>query len=119
MSSEKINFKEMGKYLNKLFWDQEDLEHAKKFINQISYLSDEKFMKKDFEGLEEFEYFIANNNKVLIPTLGQYSTGKSSVLNILIGEKYLPSSEGVCTNVGVIIEYTSNKNIAELYEIKF
>ena len=119
MSSEKINFKEMGKYLNKLFWDKEDLEHAKKFINQISYLSDEKFMKKDFEGLEEFEYFIANNNKVLIPTLGQYSTGKSSVLNILIGEKYLPSSEGVCTNVGVIIEYTSNKNIAELYEIKF
>ena len=119
MSTDKINFKEMGKYLNKLVWDKEDLEHAKKFINQISYLSEEKFMEKEFKGLEEFEYFIANDNKILIPTIGQYSTGKSSLLNILIGEEYLPSSPRVCTNVGVIIEYTSNKNIAELYEIKF
>lgn len=118
MSSEQINLEEMGKYLKKLVWDKEDLEHAKQFINQISYLSDEKFMNKDFEGLEEFEYFIANNNKILIPTIGQYSSGKSSLLNILIGEKYLPTSEGICTNVGVIIEYTSNKNISELYEIK-
>ena len=118
MSSEQINLEEMGKYLKKLIWDKEDLEHAKQFINQISYLSEEKFMNKDFEGLEEFEYFIANNNKILIPTIGQYSSGKSSLLNILIGEKYLPTSQGVCTNVGVIIEYTSNKNISELYEIK-
>ena len=118
MSSEQINLEEMGKYLKKLIWDKEDLEHAKQFIKQISYLSEEKFMNKDFEGLEEFEYFIANNNKILIPTIGQYSSGKSSLLNILIGEKYLPTSQGVCTNVGVIIEYTSNKNISELYEIK-
>ena len=75
-------------------------------------------MKKDFEGLEELQYFIANNNKILIPTIGQYSSGKSSQLNILIGEEYLPTYLGVCTNVGVIIEYTSNKNISELYEIK-
>ena len=117
MSSEQINLEEMGKNLKKLVWDEEDLEHAKQFIKQISYLSDEKFMQKDFEGLEEFEYFIANNNKILIPTIGQYSSGKSSLLNILIGEEYLPTSEGVCTNVGIIIEYTSNKNISELYEI--
>jgi len=117
MSSEQIDLEEMGKNLKQLVWDEEDLEHAKQFIKQISYLSDEKFMQKDFEGLEEFEYFIANNNKILIPTIGQYSSGKSSLLNILIGEEYLPTSEGVCTNVGIIIEYTSNKNISELYEI--
>ncbi len=91
----------------------------KNLLIKFHILSDEKFMKKDFEVLEQFEYFIANDNKLLIPTIGQYSIGKSSILNILIGEKYLPSSEGICTNVGVIIEYTSNKNIAELYEIKF
>ena len=118
MATELINLEEMGKYLKKLEWDKEDLEHAKQFINQISNLSEEKFMKKDFEGLEEFQYFIANNNKILIPTIGQYSSGKSSLLNILIGEEYLPTSPGVCTNVGVIIEHTSNKNISELYEIK-
>ena len=103
MSTDKINFKEMGKYLNKLVLDKEDLEHAKKFINQISYLSEEKFMEKELKELEEFEYFIANDNKILIPTIGQYSTGKSSLLNILIGEKYLPSSPKVFTKVGVII----------------
>ena len=118
MSTELINFKEMGKYLEKLQWDKEDLEHIQQFINQISDLSEEKFMEKDFEGLEELRYFIANNNKILIPTIGQYSSGKSSLLNIIIGEEYLPTSPGICTNVAILIEYTSKKNIAELYKIK-
>ena len=118
MPTKLINFEEMGNYLQKLEWDKEDLDHAKQFINQIDYLSEEKLMKKDFEGLEEFEYFIANDNKILVPTIGQYSSGKSSLLNILIGEEYLPTSPGVCTNIGVIIEYTSNKNISELYKIE-
>ena len=115
---ENIDLIEMGKYLKKLKWDKEDLEHAKKYIEQIAFLSEEKFMSQDFKGLDEFEYFIANNNKILIPTIGQYSSGKSSLLNILIGNHYLPTSDGVCTNKGVIIEYTPDKNIAELYEIK-
>ena len=115
---ENIDLIEMGKYLKKLKWDKEDLEHAKKYIEQIAFLSEEKFMSQDFKGLDEFEYFIANNNKILIPTIGQYSSGKSSLLNILIGNYYLPTSDGVCTNKGVIIEYTPDKNIAELYEIK-
>jgi len=115
---ENIDLIEMGKYLKKLKWDKEDLDHAKKYIEQISFLSEEKFMSQDFKGLDEFEYFIANNNKILIPTIGQYSSGKSSLLNILIGNHYLPTSDGVCTNKGVIIEYTPDKNIAELYEIK-
>ena len=115
---ENIDLIEMGKYLKKLKWDKEDLEHAKKYIEQIAFLSEEKFMSQDFKGLDEFEYFIANNNKILIPTIGQYSSGKSSLLNILIGNHYLPTSDGVCTNKGVIIEYTPDINIAELYEIK-
>lgn len=108
----------MGKYLKKVTWDKEDLEHAKKFIEKISFLSEEKFMTQDFKGLDEFEYFMANNNKILIPTIGQYSSGKSTLLNLLIGEEYLPTSDGVCTNKGVIIEYISDKNKAELYELK-
>ena len=118
MSTRLINLEEMGKYLKSLEWDKEDIKHAKQFISRISYLSEENFMKKDFEGLEEFEYFIANNNKILIPTIGQYSSGKSSLLNIIIGEDYLPTSPGICTNIGVIIEYTPNKNISELYKIE-
>ena len=118
MAKKLIDLEKMGKYLQKLEWDKEDIEHAKQFINRIGYLSEEKYMEKDFEGLEEFEYFIANNNKILVPTIGQYSSGKSSLLNILIGEDYLPTSPGVCTNIGVIIEYSPNKNISELYKIE-
>ena len=117
-SKESLNLFEMGKYLKKVTWDKEDLEHAKKFIEKISFLSEEKFMTQDFKGLDEFEYFMANNNKILIPTIGQYSSGKSTLLNLLIGEEYLPTSDGVCTNKGVIIEYISDKNKAELYELK-
>lgn len=118
MTTKLINLEEMGKYLKGFKWDEEDIKHAKQFINKISYLSEEKFMKKDFEGLEEFEYYIANNKKILVPTIGQYSSGKSSLLNILIGEDYLPTSPGICTNIGVIIEYTPNKNISELYRVE-
>ena len=55
---ENIDLIEMGKYLKKLKWDKEDLEHAKKYIEQIAFLSEEKFMSQDFKGLDEFEYFI-------------------------------------------------------------
>ena len=116
MSSE--NEKEIEEYFQKIEWDKEDLEHAKILIEKINYLSKNEFTSKDFYGLEEFEYFLANNNKILIPTFGVYSSGKSSLLNLLIGEDYLPTANGVCTNKGVIIQYTSRKDIAELYEIK-
>jgi len=116
--SEALNLIEMGKYLRRVKWDKEDLEHAKKFIEQISFLSEEKFMAQDFKGLDEFEYFISNNSKILVPTIGQYSSGKSTLLNVLIGKDLLPTSDGVCTNRGVIIEYISKKDIAELYEMK-
>jgi GTPase SAR1 family protein len=108
----------MGKYLKKVKWDKEDFEHARKFINQISILSKENFLGYDTKGFKELEYIMSNNEKILVPAFGQYSSGKSTLLNVLIGEDYLPTSEGVCTNKGVIIEYTSNVDISELYEAK-
>ena len=113
-----VNLLEMGQYLRKVKWDKEDLEHAKKFINQISFLSEENFMGHDSKGFEELEYIMSNNEKIFVPAFGQYSSGKSTLLNILIGKDYLPTSDGVCTNKGVFIEYSSNVDIAELYEVK-
>ena len=113
-----LNLLEMGKYLRKVKWDKEDLEHAKKFINQISFLSEEKFMGHDSKGFEELEYIMSNNEKILVPSFGQYSSGKSTLLNILIGQDYLPASDGICTNKGVIIEYSSDVETAELHEAK-
>ena len=113
-----FNLFEMGKYLRKVKWDKEDLEHAKKFINQISFLSEENFMGHDSKGFEELEYFMSNNEKILVPAFGQYSSGKSTLLNILIGNDYLPTMDGICTNKGVIIEYSSDVETAELHEAK-
>lgn len=80
--------KELENYFEKIEWDKEDLEHAKIFIEKIKCLTEEEFISKDLYGLEEFEYYLANNDKILIPTIGAYSSGKSSLLNLLIGEKY-------------------------------
>ena len=83
-----FNLSKFGQYFNKVKWDKEDLEHAKNFINQLSFLSE--LIKHDSKGFEELEYILSNNEKVLVPTLGQYSSGKSSLLNVLIGKEYLP-----------------------------
>ena len=115
-SYQSLDPSETWQYFNKVKWDKEDLEHAKKYINKLSFLSD--LLKYDIKGFDELGYILSNNEKILVPTFGQYSSGKSSLLNVLIGKEYLPSSEGICTNRGAIIEYSPNDDFSELWEIK-
>ena len=115
-SYQNLNLSESWQYFNEIKWDKEDLEHARKYIKQLSFLSE--LIKHDSKGFDELEYILSNKDKILVPTFGQYSSGKSSLLNVLIGKEYLPTSEGVCTNKGVIIEYSPNVNISELWEIE-
>jgi len=49
--------------------------------------------------------------KLRIPFFGEYSSGKSSLLNTLIGYDYnvIPIDTKVCTNIALVIKYTKDK----------
>ena len=55
--------------------------------------------------------------KIRIPLLGEYSSGKSSLLNTLIGYNYniIPVDTKVCTNIALVIRYTKNISDIALY----
>ena len=57
-------------------------------------------LKKEFELLE---FFIKKDKKLRIPLFGGYSTGKSSLLNCIIGKKILPEGNQVTTRKIIVI----------------
>ena len=48
-------------------------------------------------------------NVIFIPFLGEINSGKSTILNGIIGENILPTGLKECTKRGIIIRYTNNK----------
>ena len=57
-------------------------------------------LKKEFERLG---FFIKKDKKLRIPLFGGYSTGKSSLLNCIIGKKILPEGNQVTTRKIIVI----------------
>ena len=49
-----------------------------------------------------------NQNIIYIPFLGQSNSGKSTILNAIIGKEILPISLGECTKKGIIISYSGD-----------
>ena len=48
-------------------------------------------------------------NVIFIPFLGEINSGKSTIINGIIGENILPTGLKECTKRGIIIRYTSNQ----------
>jgi N-terminal acetyltransferase B complex non-catalytic subunit len=98
-------FDKLGEICKKLY----DIEPNHEYINKIysNYLSVKNYIQKDY--------------KYRISLLGGISTGKSSIINSLIGYDLdlIPKSSGDCTNIALIIHYTENKDNISLYETKF
>ena len=65
-----------------------------------------------------FEKFFRKEVKIRIPTIGCYSSGKSSLINSIIGINLLPVSKEISTNVGIIIKYTKSLNDIRLEQVK-
>ena len=61
--------------------------------------------------------YMDKEKKIRIPLLGEYSSGKSSLLNTLIGYNYniIPVDTKVCTNIALVIRYTKNTDDIALY----
>ena len=61
--------------------------------------------------------YMDKEKKIRIPLLGEYSSGKSSLINSLIGNdlNIVPVDTKVCTNIALVIRYTKNISDIALY----
>ena len=91
-------FEELKKYMDK---------NENKEKNIIDTLS------KD---LEELKIMVLNQRKIFIPLIGVSSSGKSTILNGIVGYKIFPESKEECTKKGIIIQHSFD-GTSKLYEI--
>ena len=96
---ELIQFKENSHILNDL----------QKYIDNISKEAPEELKKEieDKKALEEFE--IAKNSEAEVSIIATMSSGKSTLLNAILGKEILPSKNEACT--ATICRIKDNKNI--------
>ena len=90
------------KSLEKIIIPLNRIEPDEQYIKDMS--------KKYKEILSDIE-----QKKIRIPLLGEYSSGKSSLLNSLIGHDFniLPVDKKVCTNIALVVKYVKDiKNIS-------
>ncbi len=93
-------------------------EKIKDFIDELEKLDGGDLIKDILEEYNKVNEFIDKDNKIRLAFLGTTSTGKSTILNNLIGQKILPTGPGICTKKGIIIQNVNN-NIPKLYNAKF
>ena len=96
----------------------EKRELIKNYIVKLKELENNNLIEFINEEYNKLNEFIDNDNKIRIAFLGTTSTGKSTILNNLIGKKILPTGPGICTKKGIIIQ-NINDNIPKLYKAKF
>ena len=95
------------------------IHEIKPIIDKLIELEPEnEFMKQIELGYNNLEEHIKKDRKIRIVFLGLYSSGKSTIINSLIGNDILPTSSKECTKRGIIIRY-HNEDIPELYKTKF
>ena len=83
-----------------------EIEPNNPFINQLTQEYNTTLLYMDKE------------KKIRIPLLGEYSSGKSSLINTLIGNdlNIIPVDTKVCTNIALVIRYTKNISDIALYQ---
>ena len=87
----------------------EAISDFEKFIKKtLGILDKNKEMKNDYS----IEYIKQNmsEKKIRVAFIGNMSVGKSTVLNCIIGEEILPTSQKECTYRGVILKYNDSDN---------
>ena len=65
--------------------------------------------------LEILKIMVKNQRKIYIPLIGVSSSGKSTILNNIVGYKMFPESKEECTTRGIIIQHSFD-GISKLYE---
>ena len=115
VSSHKEKIPPMGN----LAQNEEVIEKIKNIIDKLKKYSteeDDNIISILNDYLAMIEKFILNYRKIYIPFIGVSSAGKSAILNCIVGYKLLPESPDECSTRGIIIEYSDDYDIVELYE---
>ena len=96
------------------------IKRLEPIVDQFVDLEPENELIKDIKNDFEFlKHYIYEDRKIRVPIFGGYSTGKSSLLNSLIGfGDILPTGSGICTKRGIIIRNNPKGNYI-LYNSKF
>ena len=87
------NIKQIQNYLNELI---NKFEKSKINIDKINSLINE---------IKKTTYFLKYYNSIYIPFIGASNTGKSTIINAIIGQEILPTDLNTCTKRGIIIRY--------------
>ena len=96
------------------FFEQKDYFDILNYINSVYDLlkdmePNHDYIKMIYKQFLENRDYILKYHKYKIAVFGEYSSGKSSLLNSLIGLDLLPESSGHCTKTILIIQYTKLK----------
>ena len=95
------------------------IEKLCEIIDELLELDNEnELLKLTKENFDVVKHFIYKDRKIRIPIFGGYSTGKSSLLNSLIGEDILPTGSGICTKRGIVIR-NNDQGKYILYKTRF
>ena len=108
----------------RVLWDSEDLTLLKEFFILIEDIKEDtnesvKIFDSDQKNLELLNKYLNEERKIYISIFGQYSSGKTSLFNDLIGENIFETNFNLNTNKGILIQNTEEKNFYKLEKIKF
>ena len=105
-------------------WDLEDLNSLKNLMNIIEDIKKDtnesvKIFDSDQKLYNDLNKYMNEERKIYISMFGEYSTGKTSLINDLIGEDIFETSINVNTNKGILIQNSDEKNFYKLEKIQF
>ena len=110
INKENKTIQKIENILKKLYVFCDNDKKYKKYIGQSSEIL-KRNLNSAIKDLKNSQYFY-------IPLIGLNNSGKSTIINNLIGYKLLPSSLGETTRTGILIKYWDN-DYPELYKTKF
>jgi len=93
-----------------------------KIISKLKQIEpNHEFIKKIYNNYNQTVNYIYNQYKFRIMFIGGISSGKSSIINSLIGYNLdlLPKSSDHCTKIILIIQYINTQDNIALYDTKF
>ena len=109
--------------INKFFKNEnynENLNCIDKKYEQLKKIEPNNiFIKKIYDNYQNKKNYIEKDYKYTIAVFGQYSSGKSALLNSLIGYDLIPESSNHCTKIALIIQYTKSEKDISLFTAEF